>query len=208
MLCILTMLEGCLGGGGGGGKSGQDGGSEANLPPTITGSPWYAIRRKEQYVFQPSASDPDGDPLRFSIHNKPPWTQFNAATGKLTGTPKLNDVGEYIDITISVTDGELQASLQPFSITVYQSGEESVTLSWMPPTENADGSVLKDLNGYYIYLGQSEDAMHRVIQLKNEGLTRYVIEKLYPATWYFAMSSYNKKGRESKRTRAVSKIIG
>lgn len=207
MVCVLTMLGGCLGGGGGGGgKSGQ--GSQANLPPTISGSPWYAIRRKEQYFFQPSASDPNGDALRFSIDNKPPWAHFNATTGKLTGTPKQEDVGEYIEITISVTDGLLRASLPPFSIIVYQSGEESATLSWLPPTENADGSVLKDLNGYYIYVGQSKDSMHRVIRLRNQGLTRYVVEKLYPATWYFAMSSYNKKGQESKRTRPVSKTIG
>lgn len=215
MVCVLTMLGGCFGGGGGGNGSGDGGGddggsgggSQANRPPTISGAPAPVTLRKESYDFQPSASDPDGDALRFSIQQKPPWANFDAATGRLSGTPKAEHVGEYIDITISVTDGELQATLAPFSISVLHSGEDSVTLSWMPPTENADGSMLEDLNGYRIYVGKSKDAVDRVIRIRNEGLTRFVVDNLYPATWYFSMSSYNKKGQEGRRTPVVSKTI-
>lgn len=210
MVCALGMLSGCFGSGGGGdgGTNRVAGGHESNEPPTITGSPLTTTMRKETYAFQPSASDPDGDALRFSIHQKPPWAQFDEATGRLSGTPKAPDVGLYVDITISVTDGELQTSLPPFSIEVFHSGDESATLSWMPPTENADGSVLEDLNGYKIYVGRAEDALDRVIRIGNEGLTRYVVEGLYPGTWYFAMSSFNKKGQEGRRTPAVRKTVG
>jgi hypothetical protein len=205
MLCILTMVGGCLGSGGGG--SGGGGGSSGNQPPTITGVPPPATLRKEQYEFQPSASDPDGDRLRFSIRQKPTWAHFDKATGRLHGKPTGKDVGEYIDIAISVSDGRQEASLPKFSIIVYHSGDESATLAWLPPTENADGSVLTNLNGYYIYIGQTPDVSQRIIRIKNEGLTRYVVEKLYPSTWYFAMSAYNKFGQEGRRTPVVSKTI-
>lgn len=210
MVCVLTMLGGCFGGGGSGGgdKGGQGGGRAGNQPPTISGAPPPATMRKESYIFQPSASDPDGDALRFAIGNKPLWARFDERTGRLSGTPTAKDVGEYIDITISVTDGQLQASLPAFSIEVFHSGEESVTLSWMPPTENADGSVLEDLNGYKIYMGLDPDTLDRVIRLGNEGLTRYVVEGLYPGTWFFAMASFNRKGQEGRRTPVVSKTLG
>jgi Putative Ig domain len=198
------MLGGCLGSGGGSGGSGE---SKGNQPPTIAGVPPPATLRREKYEFLPSASDPDGDRLRFSIRQKPPWARFDHATGRIYGQPQGKDVGEYIDIKISVTDGKREASLPPFSITVYHSGDESATLSWLPPTENADGSVLTDLNGYYIYIGQTPDVNQRIIRLGNEGLTRYVVEKLYPSTWYFAMSAYNKQGHEGRRTPVVSKTI-
>ena len=208
MVCVVTMLGGCFGSGGGGNDNRNGNGLHGNLPPVISGSPQTAMLRKETYVFQPSASDPDGDRLRFSIQQKPPWAQFDEKTGTLSGTPKTDDVGEYIAITISVSDGRHRVSLPSFSIAVYHSGDESATLSWMPPTEYADGSVLKDLDGYYIYVGQSEDALHRVIGIRNEGLTRYVVEELYPATWYFAMTAYDKEGIESRRSPVVSTTIG
>jgi len=34
-----------------------------------------------------------------------------------------------------------------------------VRLSWSAPTQNADGTPLTDLQGYYIYAGDAPDAM-------------------------------------------------
>ena len=59
----------------------------------------------------PTASDPDGDELTFSIANKPDWASFDAATGLLNGTPPPAAVGTNSDITISVSDGQATASL-------------------------------------------------------------------------------------------------
>ena len=78
----------------------------------------------------------------------------------------------------------------------------------MPPTENDDGSTLRDLAGYRIYVGQSANALNRVILLNNAGLTRYVIEELSPAKWHFAMTSVNSRGKESQRSATVSKEVG
>ena len=182
--------------------------NEPNGRPTISGAPQSFIRVGEAYDFRPSASDPDGDALSFSIANKPGWANFNAATGRLTGTPRDADVGMTAEVRITVSDGKDQAALDRFSITVNQISLGSATLSWMPPTENADGTVLTDLSGYKVYYGRSAGALDQIVTLGNPGLTRYVIENLSPATWYFAMTSYNSQGVESSRSATASKSVG
>jgi hypothetical protein len=90
---------------------------------------------------------------------------------------------------------------------VEQIASGTATLSWMPPTENTDGSALTDLAGYKVYYGRSPDSLTQVANIANAGLTTYVIENLSPATWYFSMTSYNSTGIESSRSTAVSKTI-
>ncbi len=72
----------------------------------------------ERYKFTPRASDPDGQALRFKVTNRPGWSNFDAATGTLSGTPAADDVGTFAGVTISVTDGNLARSLPPFTIKV------------------------------------------------------------------------------------------
>ena len=105
------------------------------------------------YSFAPSANDADGHALTFSIENPPRWATFNANTGSLTGTPSPADVGQYSDIRISVSDGQSTVSLAPFQVTVTAVATGAVTLSWLPPTRNTDGTPLTNLRGYRVYWG-------------------------------------------------------
>lgn len=47
-----------------------------NYPPTISGSPATRVNAGSSYSFTPIASDPDDDPLTFSITNKPSWASL------------------------------------------------------------------------------------------------------------------------------------
>ena len=182
--------------------------TQPNGKPTIQGAPPTAIRVGEAYDFSPSASDPDGDALSFRIANKPGWASFDAATGRLSGTPGDADVGMTADVRITVSDGKEKAALARFSITVNQISLGSATLSWMPPTQNADGTPLIDLSGYKIYYGRDASTLDQVVTLDNPGLTRFVIENLSPATWFFAMTSVNSQGVESNRSATASNTVG
>lgn len=90
----------------------------ANSAPTISGAPPATVTAGASYAFTPTASDPDGDPLTFSIAGKPAWATFSTSTGRLSGTPDAGAVGTYEGIVISVSDGAAKASLDPFTITV------------------------------------------------------------------------------------------
>lgn len=178
-----------------------------NQAPTISGSPPPNILEGEAYSFTPVASDPDGDTLEFSVARKPSWASFDRSTGRLWGTPDSEDVGNFTNIGISVTDGDRSAALPNFDISVNQIALGSATLSWMPPTQNDDGSPLIDLAGYRIYYGRDQNNLTRIAVLNNPGLTRYVVENLSPVRWYFTMTSVNAQGDESGRSATVSKTI-
>lgn len=176
------------------GEPPEDG--SGNSAPTISGTPPASTKVGENYSFQPSANDPDGDALTFTIEAKPSWASFDSATGVLGGTPQAGDEGTYSNISIAVSDGAATASLD-FGVTVNQVAAGSVTLSWNPPTLNTDGSALTDLAGYKIHYGVAEGAYTEEIHLDNPGLTTYVVDNLSPNTYYFVATAVNVDGFES-----------
>lgn len=168
-----------------------------NSPPTIAGEPLTSVTAEMAYSFQPQAADADGDALQFQITNLPAWASFDAATGRLSGTPGAADVGTYANIVVSVTDGKAAASLPAFSITVAQVQLGAATLTWQPPTENTDGSPITDLAGYRLRYGRDPGQLSEVQSIPNPGITTAVVENLARGTWYFSVSAYNRDGLES-----------
>lgn len=180
----------------------------SNQPPTISGTPSKSVTAGSAYAFTPTAKDPEGKTLTFSITNKPSWAAFSTTTGKLSGTPTSSQTGTYSNITIKVSDGTNTATLAAFAITVSASGGSSgaATLSWTPPTRNTDGSSLTNLSGYRIYYGTSSTSLTKTISV-NAGMTTYMITDLAPATYYFAISAVNSSGAESTRSAVASKKV-
>ncbi len=208
VLGATLLIGGCFDSGDSENRIGNGGGVGDNQAPTISGAPPSNILEGQLYEFTPTASDADGDALEFSIARKPAWAQFNNATGRLSGTPGAADVGNFTNIAITVSDGKATAALTAFDVSVNQVAAGAATLSWNPPTENSDGSVLTDLVGYRIYYGRNQDNLTQVVELSNPGLTRYVVENLTPARWFFSMTSVNNDGVESVRSQVASKTIG
>ncbi|GAB1046495.1 MAG: hypothetical protein SPiTSB_07600 [Shewanella algae] len=89
-----------------------------NKAPSISGTPAGSVDQDSYYSFIPTATDPDQDPLTFSISNKPAWASFNTASGELSGTPLREHVGVSNNIIIRVSDGALSTDLAPFSVEV------------------------------------------------------------------------------------------
>ncbi|MDB6087766.1 MAG: hypothetical protein JWN85_550 [Gammaproteobacteria bacterium] len=182
-----------------------------NSPPTIAGSAATAVAAGQAYSFQPTARDPNGLRLSFVIANKPAWLAFDSTTGRLYGTPAVKDAGVYAGIVITAYDGYSKAMLPAFAISVQATagqpvpppppaGGGAVTIGWLPPTQNADGSILTNLAGYRVYYGTTTSQLDHSVTITNPGLTRYVISNLTPATWYFALTAYNTGGQESDRS--------
>ena len=178
-----------------------------NQPPQISGSAGSAVVIGDLYAFAPSATDPDGDPLTFSITGAPRWASFDTATGRLSGAPTLADVGVYEAIVISVSDGSLTASLDAFSIEVSQVALGSMTLNWSAPIENQDGTVLTDLAGYRIYYGTAAGDYTHSVAIDNPSITTTLIENLVPATYYVVATAVNAAGVESTYSNVATKTV-
>jgi hypothetical protein len=82
----------------------------------------------------------------------------------------------------------------------------NITLSWTPPTTNADGTPLRDLAGYRVYYGlisgnytQSNDAGN---------VTSYTITDLSAgSSYYFAITAYDTSGNQSIASNEISTTI-
>jgi hypothetical protein len=112
----------------------------ANTAPSISGIPANSVAAGSPYSFKPSASDPDGQKLTFSIQNLPEWATFDTATGVLAGTPSESQAGTHSGIAISVSDGLASASLATFSITVVSTNTAPV-ITGAPPSEATIGQL-------------------------------------------------------------------
>ncbi|MGC2033318.1 MAG: fibronectin type III domain-containing protein [Steroidobacteraceae bacterium] len=83
----------------------------------------------------------------------------------------------------------------------------AVTLTWVPPADNTNGTPLTDLAGYHIHYGTSQDNMTKVIDLAGTSTTEYEVSGLAPGTYYFAISAYTTEGTESAESDVGYKTI-
>jgi Putative Ig domain len=215
MAGLAVLLAGC-GGDGDSATAAQSAGANGSMPidrsatdtlagMQIEGSPQTSAQVGQAYSFQPSVPGATAGSVQYSITNTPPWAKFDAATGKLTGTPSATQVGTYKGIVIAATSAAGKATLPAFSIVVAEGNPQSnVTLSWQAPTQNSDGSTLVDLKGYKVHYGPASKTYSDTIQVTNPGLTSYVVQNLAAGKYYFAVTSYNSAGQESTLSSEVS----
>ena len=173
----------------------------------MSGTPPSQVLIGQTYTFTPTVNNPSGAALTFTATNLPAWASINASTGQITGTPGAGDVGTYSNIRITVSGGGSSVTSPAYSVQVVGSATGSATLTWMPPTENTDGSPLQDLAGFKVYWGQSPSNLDNSTTINSVGITTYVIDQLTPATWYFATTALNSSGLESAFSNIASKTI-
>jgi hypothetical protein len=179
-----------------------------NRAPTISGTPATQVMQGTAYSFQPTASDPDGNTLTFSIANKPSWATFTPSTGKLSGTPTAGDVGTTSGIVISVSDGKGgSASLAAFAVAVQAVTTGSALLTWVPPTQNTDGTALVNLASYKVYWGTTQGNYPSSAVVSSPSATTYLVENLVPGTYFFVVTAVNSQGAESQFSNTASKVI-
>lgn len=91
----------------------------------------------------------------------------------------------------------------------------SALLSWQAPTSNTDGSAIKDLAGFVVYMAntagpfKTSDIIAKIPALsKSGGSTQsFTVKNLKVGTYYFSVTAYNNAGIESSFSGVVSKKI-
>jgi len=179
----------------------------SNTAPKVSGVPVTFVLQDNRYEFQPTASDVDGDPLTFSITNRPRWAIFDSLSGRLFGTPGAGDIGVYSGVVISVSDGQTSVALPRFDVEVQAYANGTATLSWLAPSVNLDGSALVDLSGYRIYWGPESGNYSYSVEITNPGITTFMVENLTTGWHYFAITAVNGQGLESPLSSEVAKSV-
>jgi hypothetical protein len=88
-----------------------------NRPPVLSSIGNKTVDEGATLTFTVTASDPDGNPLTYSISNLPSGASFSPSTRTFTWTPDYDQAGTYQDVHFSVSDGSLNDS-EDITITV------------------------------------------------------------------------------------------
>lgn len=83
----------------------------------------------------------------------------------------------------------------------------TASLQWTPPTRNTDGTALTNLAGYRVHYGRDADELTQTVQVESPISTRYVIERLAPGTYFFAVRAHTSDGNESANSNVVTKVV-
>jgi hypothetical protein len=179
-----------------------------NTSPTISGVASGTATVGQLYSFAPSVTDPDNQVMTFTVANRPSWASFDTATGRLSGTPVAANVGTYGSIVIAVSDGQASSALGALTVIVKAAAVTgSATLSWVPPTQNVDGSPITNLAGFKVNYGQSATNLDRTVVIPSPAISSTTIEQLAAGTWYFAVKAYTAANVESDLSNLAQKTI-
>jgi hypothetical protein len=96
---------------------------------------------------------------------------------------------------------------QTATVTVTASNTGTATLTWVPPTQNTNGTPVTTLSGYRIYYGTTEGALTQSVVISSASTTSYEITGLSSGTWYFAVVAVAADGTESAQSNIGSKTI-
>ncbi len=168
----------------------------------ISGTPAGSVTIGQSYAFRPSPSDP-GRPdahlsdLQPSRHGPHSATSTGQSAARLP-RPTSGLVFQYRDLGVrrpatSIARGILHCgTLRPPTA--------AATLSWVPPTENIDGTALTDLKGYRIRYGlAAERSTPRGRRSDGGSHVHAAIESLAPAPGIWR----RRLQRVGRRVRAV-----
>ena len=81
----------------------------------------------------------------------------------------------------------------------------TVTLTWDPPTTNADGTPLTDLAGYKVYHGTTSRTYGPPVDAGN--VTSYTLTGIPEGVRYFTVTAYDTSGNESTYSNEVQKQV-
>jgi RHS repeat-associated protein len=106
-----------------------------NQGPNITSTPPTTANAGRAYTYAVRATDPDGDPLRYSLTAGPAGMIINQTTGVIQWTPQVAQVGSHT-VTIRVDDGRGGIANQTYTVVVSASAvNRPPIITSQPPTQ-------------------------------------------------------------------------
>jgi RHS repeat-associated protein len=123
---------------------------QLNRSPAFTSTPNTEALFGHPYTYGAAASDPDGDPLTFSLVSGPSGTTVDAATGQVTWAPAAGDMGNQA-VALRVDDGRGGSAEQDFTLSVVQPPPDR------PPVFTSTPVVIAHVDAAYQYQATATD---------------------------------------------------
>lgn len=118
---------------------------QLNRAPEFTSSPDVEALAGRAYVYAAAANDPDGDALSFSLLGAPASMAIDVATGRITWSPSVADVGNHV-VVVQVEDGRGGQDVQRYTLEVRDNVPNR------PPVFTSSPSVDAVVSIAYVYL--------------------------------------------------------
>jgi RHS repeat-associated protein len=115
-------------------------------PPVFTSTPVTSAAEDSPYSYTVAATDPDQDPLTFSLTQAP--SGMNLAGTSVTWTPGNADVGDH-SVSVRVTDPAGHFDTQSFTLTVTNTND--------PPVLTGTPLTTTDEDAFYSYAATAND---------------------------------------------------
>ncbi|NEP10260.1 MAG: DUF4114 domain-containing protein [Symploca sp. SIO2C1] len=90
--------------------------TEVNQAPVISSTPIEAVAAETPYHYDIWASDPDGEPITYTLVNAPAGMAIDEL-GRITWSPSVTDIGNY-PIEVAVTDSRGAVTTQTYNLVV------------------------------------------------------------------------------------------
>jgi VCBS repeat-containing protein len=100
-------------------------GGGGGSPPAVTSTPVTTATEGQPYTYQVTATDSDGDAVSFALDVAPAGMAVDPASGLITWTPGVTQVGVN-QVTVHVQDGSGLSATQSYAITVANVNEAPV----------------------------------------------------------------------------------
>ncbi|MFN7783664.1 MAG: Ig-like domain-containing protein, partial [Lysobacterales bacterium] len=109
-----------------------------NQPPSLRGSPVATAMVGATYSYRPTATDPDGDSLQFSLASAPAGALVDRVSGALSWTPRAEQLGPQAFV-LRVDDGRGGWASQSFSVDVQPNNNATPVITSLPGTQGKAG---------------------------------------------------------------------
>lgn len=99
-----------------------------NVSPDFSSTPPTTTNEDEAFLYQATATDPDGDALTFFLVQGPLGMSLDGVSGALEWLPVQKDIGEH-SVLLRVEDGQGGSDEQSFTLTVLNVNDAPVITS-------------------------------------------------------------------------------
>lgn len=127
-----------------------------------------------------------------------------SSTDTTSSTPPQTVADTGSGTSTTTTGGSSSTTAPPTST---PTSSTVVTLGWVAPTQNSNGTPITGLAGYKIHYGTASQDYTQVVSISNPSLSRYVLDSLSSGTYYFAITAYNTQGVESPLSGEISTTL-